>query len=123
MGQRVTPQLRSTNWQRTRAFYEQGLGFQVDWEHQFEPGFPIFAQVTRDSLSLFLTEHAGDCQVGGAAYIIVDDVDALYREIISRGVRVAEPPEDPPWGGREMCVVDPDGNRLRFASQKQASPG
>jgi catechol 2,3-dioxygenase-like lactoylglutathione lyase family enzyme len=114
--QRVTPQLRSTNWKRTRDFYEQGLGFHVDWEHQFEPGLPVFAQVTRDALSLFLTEHAGDCQVGGAAYIIVDDVDALYQEITAQGVRVAEPPEDPPWGGREMCVVDPDGNRLRFAS-------
>jgi predicted enzyme related to lactoylglutathione lyase len=119
MTQRVTPQLRSTNWERTRAFYEQGLGFHVDWEHQFEPGFPVFAQITRDGLSLFLTEHAGDCEVGGAAYIIVDDVDALYQEITSRGVGVTEPPEDPPWGGREMCVVDPDGNRLRFASAKR----
>jgi hypothetical protein len=68
MGQRVTPQLRSTNWARTRAFYEDGLGFRVEWEHRFEPGFPVFAQVSRDGLSLFLTEHSGDCQVGGAAY-------------------------------------------------------
>ena len=117
MAQRVTPQLRSTNWKRTRAFYE-GLGFRVEWEHQFEPGFPVFAQVTRDGLSLFLTEHAGDCQVGGAAYIIVDDVDALYREITARGVGVLEPPDDAPWGGREMSVIDPDGNRLRFATAR-----
>lgn len=116
MSQRVTPQLRSTNWQRTRAFYEEGLGFRVEWEHRFEPGFPVFAQVTRNGLSLFLTEHAGDCQVGGAAYIIVDDVDALYREITARGVNVLEPPDNAPWGGREMSVLDPDGNRLRFAT-------
>src|SRR6185369_14224786 len=32
MPQRVTPQLRMTNWPRTWAFYEQGLGFRVDWE-------------------------------------------------------------------------------------------
>jgi catechol 2,3-dioxygenase-like lactoylglutathione lyase family enzyme len=118
MTQRVTPQLRSTNWERTRAFYEEGLGFRVEWEHQFEPGFPVFAQVSRDSLSLFLTEHAGDCQVGGAAYIIVDDVDALYQEITGRGVKVLEPPEEAPWGGREMSVLDPDGNRLRFATRQ-----
>lgn len=37
MTQRETPQLRSTNWKRTRAFYEEGLGFRVEWEHQFEP--------------------------------------------------------------------------------------
>ncbi len=117
MTQRVTPQLRMTNWERTRAFYVDGLGFAVDWEHRFEPGFPVFAQVTRDGLSLFLTEHAGDCQPGGAAYIVVDDVDQLFREICDRGTTPAEPPEDSPWNTREMLVVDPDGNRLRFATR------
>ena len=116
MAQRVIPQLRMTDWQRTRAFYEQGLGFQVQWEHRFAPGLPVFTEVKRDGLSLFLTEHSGDCQVGGAAYIVLDDVDAFYREITGRGVKVLEPPEEAPWGVREMLVVDPDGNRLRFAN-------
>jgi uncharacterized glyoxalase superfamily protein PhnB len=118
MDQRVTPQLRMTDWKRTHALYVDGLGFAVEWEHRFEPGFPVFAKVSRDGLALFLTEHAGDCQVGGAAYIVVDDVDALYEEIRGRGIRPAEPPETAPWGAREMLVVDPDGNRLRFATSK-----
>jgi catechol 2,3-dioxygenase-like lactoylglutathione lyase family enzyme len=117
--QLVTPQLRSTNWQRTRAFYEDGLGFRVQWTHQFAPHLPVFAEVARGPLSLFLTEHAGDCQVGGAAYIIVDDVDAYFEEIRSRGIAVLEPPEDSPWETREMSVMDPDGNRLRFANRRQ----
>src|SRR5438067_1514482 len=79
MRQRVFPQLRMTNWKRTRAFYVDGLGFSVDWEHRFEPGLPVFAQLTRDGLSLFLTEHAGDCQVGGAAYLVVDDSPGVMR--------------------------------------------
>lgn len=120
MNQRVTPQLRSTNWARTREFYEEGLGFRVQWEHRFEPGLPVFAEVSRDGLSLFLTEHAGDCQVGGAAYIVIDDLEALYREIVERGVPVNEPPQNTPWGTREMCVIDPDGNRLRFAEASAA---
>lgn len=116
MNQRVFPQLRMTNWQRTRAFYEQGLGFIVDWEHRFEPGFPVFAQLTRDGLSLYLTEHSGDCQVGGAAYFVVDDVDTLFREISRRGIVPAEAPSDTEWHAREMTVIDPDGNRLRFST-------
>ena len=118
MAQRVIPQLRMTNWQRTRAFYEQGLGFHVEWEHRIAPGLPVFTEVKCDRLSLFLTEHKGDCQVGGAAYIVLDDVDTFYREITGRGVKVLEPPEDAPWGGREMSVMDPDGNRLRFATAR-----
>lgn len=42
MEQRVVPQLRMTDWERTRAFYEEGLGFRVDWEHRFERGLPVF---------------------------------------------------------------------------------
>jgi len=122
MTQRVVPQLRMTNWEKTRAFYVEGLGFSVDWEHRFEPGFPVFAQLTRAGLSLFLTEHAGDCQPGGAAYLVMDDIDELFREIDRRGVAATEPPGDTPWGTREMVVTDPDGNRLRFANLGKSDP-
>ena len=115
MAQLVTPQLRSTNWERTRAFYVDGLGFRVAWQHQFDTGLPIFAALELDGRTLFLTEHSGDCEPGGAAYILLDDVDAFYARI--RGnVRVQEPPEEAPWGVREMMIIDPDGNRLRFAN-------
>src|SRR5437762_6475126 len=33
-------------------------------------------------------------QVGGAAYLVVDDVDALFREISRRGIKPAEPPSE-----------------------------
>jgi hypothetical protein len=78
--QTVTPQLRITDHTKSLPFYVEGLGFHVDWEHRFEPGFPLFAQVSRGGQALFLTEHAVDCKVGGAAYIVVADVDALHRE-------------------------------------------
>ncbi len=123
MRQRVVPQLRMTDWKRSRAFYVGGLGFTADWEHRFEPGFPVFAQVTRDGMSLFLTEHVGDCQVGGAAYFVVNDVDAFHREISVRGVKPADGPAYTEWQTREMTLVDPDGNRLRFGNPKTWSGG
>ena len=52
----------------------------------------------------------------GASYLVVDDVDALYREIGSCGAQPQGGPEDTPWGRREMMIIDPDGNRLRFAN-------
>ena len=120
MNQTVIPQLRITQASVSLPFYVQGLGFAVDWQHQFEPGFPLFLQLTRAGQTLFLTEHAGDCQVGGAVYFIVSDVDDCFRAFDHRGVTTIEAPQDTPWGTREMVVVDPDGNRLRFASE--ASP-
>ena len=42
--QRVMPTLRITRYAQSRAFYVDGLGFRVDWEHRFEPHFPVFMQ-------------------------------------------------------------------------------
>jgi uncharacterized glyoxalase superfamily protein PhnB len=115
--QTVIPQLRITSASNSLEFYVHGLGFTVDWQHQFEPGFPLFLQLTRSAQTIFLTEHTGDCEVGGAVYFVVPDVDHCFAEFSSRGVKLAEPPTNTPWGTREMVVTDPDGNRLRFASE------
>ena len=117
MTQTVIPQFRITDAKCSHSFYVDGLGFEVDWEHRFEPAFPVFMQLTRANQTIFLTEHAGDCEVGGAAYFVVADVDGYYKDFVARGVVSLEPPEDTPWGSREMVVTDPDGNRLRFASR------
>lgn len=116
MTQSVLPQFRITDARRSIPFYVDGLGFRTDWEHRFEPGFPVFTQMTRAGQSIFLSEHEGDCKVGGAAYFVVPDVDACYREIVARGIVRTDPTADTPWGTREMVVKDPDGNRIRFAS-------
>lgn len=116
MSQRVTPQLRMTDWKISRSFYEDGLGFSIDWTHQFEKDFPVFAQLTLDGMSIFLTEHTGDCKVGGAVYFIIDSVDEYYKQIIQRGIKVTDPPSDTEWNTREMSLMDPDGNRLRFSN-------
>jgi catechol 2,3-dioxygenase-like lactoylglutathione lyase family enzyme len=106
-----------TDWDRSRKFYIDGLGFTIDWEHRFEPHLPVFAQLTRNGLSLFLSGHRGDCQVGGAAYFFVPDVDAWYQDFTIRGVRPEAPPQVTDYHVREMTVIDPDGNRLRFGTR------
>jgi catechol 2,3-dioxygenase-like lactoylglutathione lyase family enzyme len=111
--QRVIPALRITDYERSKAFYVERLGFQVEWEHRFEPGFPVFMSVARDGMRLFLSEHAGDCQVGGLVHFMIPDVDALDRELLRQGVTASDPPNDD-LGFRNMTVTDPDGNQLRF---------
>lgn len=41
------PQFRMTDWSRSRAFYEKGMGFSFLWEQIFEPGFPVMSVSTR----------------------------------------------------------------------------
>ncbi|MDX3934461.1 VOC family protein [Stenotrophomonas sp.] len=116
MQQTVIPQLRMTDATVSVPFYQR-LGFAIDWEHRFAPDMPLFVQISREGQSVFLSEHAGDCEPGGAVYFRVPDVDALHAAFVAAGAPVFRPPADVPWGGREMMVVDPDHNRLRFATQ------
>jgi catechol 2,3-dioxygenase-like lactoylglutathione lyase family enzyme len=115
--QRVMPTLRMTDYARSKQFYVDGLGFQVDWEHRFEPSFPVFAQVSRDGLAFFLTEHTGDCPAGGLVHLYVPDVDAWFDEFRRKGIRVHEPPNEDLPSLRSMTVVDPDGNKLRICTR------
>ena len=119
--QRVVPALRITNYERSKAFYVERLGFGVEWEHRFEPHFPVFVSAVRDGMKLFLSEHAGDCQVGGLVYFLIPDVDAWHREFTDKGVVASDPPNDD-LGFRNMTVTDPDGNQLRFMAPRAKTP-
>jgi hypothetical protein len=121
--QRVIPALRITQYARSKAFYLERLGFELEWEHRFEPHFPVFMSVVRDGMRLYLSEHAGDCQVGGLVHFVIPDVDAWHREFQRRGVQATDPPNND-LGFRNMTVTDPDGNQLRFMepSNKAAGP-
>ena len=111
----TTPILRIFDEAKAREFYVDFLGFQVDWQHRFEPGLPLYLQVSRGDCVLHLSEHHGDCSPGAAMRIQVDDIDAFHRELSAKQYRYARPQvEDAPWGSRELSVRDPFGNRLTF---------
>lgn len=120
--QKVIPAFRITDYTRSKAFYVEGLGFRIDWEHRFEPQFPVFAQISKDDMTLYLTEHTGDCQVGGLIHFFVPDVDSWYNEIKSKlDSFIAEPPNEGLEGLRMMTVADPDGNQLRICTRLNES--
>ncbi len=74
-----------------------------------------FASVGRGSVTIFFDSN--EPRVPGVRmWISVDDVDQLHAEFVERGANIKETPANRPWGMREISVVDPDGNILRFAS-------
>ena len=112
---KTTPILRIFDERKAREFYVDFLGFEVDWEHRFEPGLPLYMQVSKDGCVLHLSEHHGDASPGAAMRIETTDLDAFQAELASRHYKYARPGiEDMPWGTRDMSVKDPFGNRLTF---------
>jgi len=85
------------------------LDFVLEGVHRFEEGLPRYAYLRRGDGWLHLSEHRGDAPPASVAYLYVDDVDTIAA---SFGATV----KDQPWG-RDMELVDPDGNRLRVGTR------
>ena len=118
----VAPLLRMFDIPATRAFYIDYLGFSVDLEHRFEPALPLYMQVSRNGVRLHLTQHHGDCCPGAAVRIDCDDVEALHAELKAKTYNFLRPGiETPFWGGKEMTLLDPSGNRLIFVERREGA--
>ena len=113
----TTPILRIFDEAKALEFYVQFLGFQVDWDHRFEPGLPLYLQVSRDGCVLHLSEHHGDACPGAALRIETDDIEGFHAELIGRRYGYARPGlEETPWGFKDVSVTDLFGNRLTFTN-------
>jgi uncharacterized glyoxalase superfamily protein PhnB len=117
---RTIPILRIFDVQKAKDFYCGFLGFAVDWEHTFEPGMPVYMQVSRGSLRLHLSEHHGDGSPGIHIHVEMTGVEDFHREVMAKGYRFMRPGlQDEFYGARAMHVIDPFGNRISFAEYKE----
>lgn len=113
--QHTIPVLRIFDETKAREFYLGFLGFEVDWEHRFEPDMPVYMQVSRGGCVLHLSEHHGDACPGSTVFLRVKGLDAYHTEIMAKGYGYARPGVEKTFhNSRGMQVTDPFGNRLRF---------
>jgi hypothetical protein len=65
----TVPILRIFDEAKAREFYVDYLRFTVDWEHRFEDDLPLYMQISRDGLTLHLSEHVGDACPGSTVFV------------------------------------------------------
>lgn len=68
---------------------------------------PAYVGIRRDGAQIHLSEHTGDARPDTLIYVWVDDIEPVASTF-------ERPIDEAPWG-REVSLVDPDGNRLRVA--------
>jgi len=113
--EKVVPILRIFDYKKAIEFYVDWLGFTIDWEHVFEEGMPIYMQVSRDGISLHLSEHHGDTTPGTRIYIECTGLKEYHKELIDKKYKNNKPGlEKAFYGAWCMEVIDPFGNRLTF---------
>ena len=110
MPEELVPIFHVRDGQETAKWYAR-LGFEVESEHRYAPGLPLYLFLRRGNIHLHLSEHKGDARPGTLVYYYVYDVDIIAAEF---GVEVTEQP----WA-REVSLTDPDGNRLRIGEREE----
>ncbi|TLS52228.1 VOC family protein [Paenibacillus antri] len=111
----IIPIFRMFDEGKAKQFYVEFLGFQVDWEHRFEPDLPLYLQLSKGAVKIHLSEHYGDCTPGGAIRIETTGLEQYQRELLEKRYPYARPGlESAPWGAKELRLSDPFGNRIVF---------
>lgn len=109
------PMLRIFDAEKAKEFYLGFLGFKLDWEHHFEENMPVYMQVSRDGLTLHLSEHHGDCCPGAGVFVWMAGIEEFHREISSKGYKYLRPGlEKTFYQAKNVSVTDPFGNRISF---------
>jgi catechol 2,3-dioxygenase-like lactoylglutathione lyase family enzyme len=103
---------------RAKAFYRDTLGLRMKFEDQVSAGFDF------DTTMLLLLNIAGAQDLlsseavavqrptGASSQLVtfVEDVDAIYTDLVAQGVEFVRKPIDRAWGLRTAHFKDPDGN-------------
>jgi uncharacterized glyoxalase superfamily protein PhnB len=70
----------------------------------------MHAEVEIGNSLVMLGQAGGDwTPLGGALYLWIADVDAVYASALQAGATSQSAPEDKPYGHRNAGVIDPNG--------------
>lgn len=96
-------------------FYQEKLGFRVDWTSGDDDD--PYGSIVRGNTDLHITvcKCEGNVHVGRLwVRIHTPDVARLHAELVDKGVQMIKGPTTEPWDLREFKFNDPDGNRFVF---------
>ena len=124
----AVPEIPVTNLNEATAYYQNTLGFALDW---FEKELGL-AGISKDNCRMFLANEDFRKGYGNIGPILIwlnlnskEAVDELYRVWSASKARIMSPPESKPWGLHEFTAVDLDGNLFRvfydFATPERES--
>ncbi len=121
--QRAGVILAVTDFERSLAFYRDGLGFEVEATFDEPPYAILSSGATRISLAeqghaaddcpgVVMTAPTDRSKATAMLVVEVEDCQASYEALKEAGVPFLREPYSPPWGGARCFAVDPDGNLI-----------
>lgn len=117
---KIIPLLHCPELKQAVRFYTTILDFTLKYPEESNNDWVV--TIVNNDVEILLVSKDGIPRT--SVYIRVDDVDAVFKKYIKRGLIVPNSPDSPvhnspidqTWGLREFYVTDPFGNTLRFAT-------
>jgi uncharacterized glyoxalase superfamily protein PhnB len=96
------------------AYYIDKLGFERDfdapgWEFLSFGDFKVMLGECSDEMTAEATGNHS-----WFAHALIENIDDVYAEFMTRGAEIISPVADKPWNIREFCIRTPDGHRIVF---------
>lgn len=114
MDNKVIPVLRIFDLKKANDFYIKWLGFKVDWKEGGKNS-PLYMQVSKEHITLHLTEHHNDCTPGSRVFINYPGLKTYHKKLSAKKYKFNKPGYyKAPWNATIMEVSDPFGNHLLF---------
>jgi len=115
MIQKIIPILRIFDVAKAKEFYIDWLGFEITFEHQFEPKTPYYIGIKKDDIEFHLSEHHGDSVPSVRVFITCTELEKFCEELKAKNYKYYRPSvKETFYGAKEMTVQDPFGNKLSF---------
>jgi catechol 2,3-dioxygenase-like lactoylglutathione lyase family enzyme len=119
--------LQANELDETIRFYVEMLDFTLDGTWGPTPDGPAtWCSLDYGPAGLMFTHGSGGDATGpaltGSLYFYPDDVDALHRSLVERGLKTLNAPSDREYGMRDFAVEDPNGYLLQFGQPIGENP-
>ncbi|MEM7563878.1 MAG: VOC family protein [Pseudomonadota bacterium] len=113
----ISPQFLVSDLEDSITYYREKLGFDTNIRYE-----DYYASVVRDGAEIHLKRSE---QLPGErdhrkenehldAYVVVEDVETVFKEFVGLGANIWRDLEIRPWGVQDFYVEDLDGHILCF---------
>ncbi len=99
------------------AFYRDVLGFTID--SISDPGWLFYASGDCTIMAGQCADAIHPSKLGDHsyfAYLKIEEIDAYYESVRTKGARICKSIRNEQWGMREFGLVTADGHRIMFGS-------
>ena len=111
--------------ERSRDFYTRVLGFAItrqkdDGFTELRRGSAVLALNSETILNLDHPARPGANErigKGVEIVLVVEDLDAVYEQVLASQWPLSTPMTDQPWGMTDFRVLDPDGVYIRLTGR------